>query len=144
MLEAIDQVAASTTAPAAETLEIVAGQGTLATDREAEGILPTDRAGAMLAIGRAAETLGEEEIGLDRGIFLAAAIEAVMHSEEVGVDLTDRELVPTASAVQRAWVPAEEAAEEDSEAGEEVVAEAAEAGGDRQPRLQTRERRRSR
>jgi phosphohistidine phosphatase SixA len=127
MLEAIDQVAASTTVPAAETLEIVAGQGTLATDREAEGTLPTDQAGEMLAIGR-----GEEEIELDRGIFLAAAIEAGMHSEEVGVHLTDRKLVTSAIVVQRAWGPAEEA-EEDSGAEEEVVAEVAEAGGDRQP-----------
>ena len=131
MLEAIDQVAASTTVPAAETLQIVAGPGTLAIDREAEGTLLTDQAGAMLAIGRGEETLAEEEIGLDRGIFLAAAIEAVMRSAEVGVDLTGRELVPTAIAVQRAWGPVEEA-EEDSEAAE-VVAEAAEGGGDREP-----------
>jgi hypothetical protein len=89
-----------------------------------------DRAGEMLAIGR-----GAEEIELDRGIFLAAAIEAGMHSEGVGVDLTDRKLVTSAIVVQRAWAPAEEAeeAEEDSEAeAEEVVAEAEEAGGDRQ------------
>ena len=114
-MEAIDRVAASTTVPAAETLEIVAGQGTLVTDREAERILPTDQAGAMLATGRGEETWAEEEIGLERGIFLAAAIEAVMHSEEVGVDSTDRKLVTSAIAVQRAWGPAEEA-EEDSEA----------------------------
>jgi hypothetical protein len=61
-LEAIDQVAASTTVPVVETLEIAAGPGTLATDREAEGTLPTDQAGEMLAIGREEETLAEEEI----------------------------------------------------------------------------------
>jgi len=90
----------------------------------AEGTLATAQAEEMLAIGR-----GEEEIELDRGIFQAAAIEAGMHSEEVGVDLTDRKLVTSAIVVQRAWGPAEEA-EGDSEA-EEVVAEAEEAGGDR-------------
>jgi len=142
MLGAIDRVAASTTAravrttvPAAETSEIGAGQGTLATDREAEGTLPTDLAEAMSATSPAAETSAEEEIGLDRGTLLAVAIKAAMHSEEAGVDLTDRELVPIAIAALQAWAPAEEAAEEDSEEAEEEVvaeAEAAVAGGDRQ------------
>jgi len=130
MLGAIDRVAASTTVPAAETSVIAAGQGTLATDREAEGTLPTDLAEAMSATSRA-----EEEIGLDRGTLLAVAIKAAMHSEEAGVDLTDRELVPIAIAALQAWAPAEEAAEEDSEEAEEEVvaeAEAAVAGGDRQ------------
>ena len=117
-----------------ETLLIVLAVGTSAT-AQGEETLPRAQAEETLAI----DLERAVEIGLEAGIFLAGAIEAVMHSEEVGVDLTDRELVPTAIAVQRAWAPVEEAAEEDSEAEEgveaeeEVVAEAAVAGGDRQP-----------
>lgn len=109
----------------------------------AEGISATAQGEETLPRVQAEETLAIDleravEIVLEAGIF-PAAIGAVMHSEEVGVDLMDRERVATVIAVQRAWAPVEEAAEEDSgaeeeaEAEEEVVAEAAEAGGDRQP-----------
>jgi len=103
--------------------------------------------GVTLLIARAEGTLATgparaEAIALDPGIFPVGPIEGAMRSEEAGVDLTDRELVPTAIAAHRAWVlagalEAEEAeaevAEEGSEEEEEVVAEVAADGADKQP-----------
>jgi len=70
---------------------------------------------------------GVEVIALDPGIFQAGAIEGAMPSEAAGVDLTDRERVPTAIAAHRAWgLAAEDLA---AEAAEAVAAEVGAADG---------------
>lgn len=124
-------------AEVSETLAIVRAEGisataqveetTLATTAQAEEMLRTVRGAGTLEIGPP----GAEATELDLVIFPAGAIGGAMHSEEAGVDLTDRERAPTAIGVHQAWGPEvvaleAEAAEEEAE---EVAAEEAAADG---------------
>jgi hypothetical protein len=91
-------------------------------------MLRTVREEGMLETG----PLGAEATELDPGIFPAVAIGDGMPSEAAGVDLTDRERVPTAIAAHRAWglVVEDLGAEEPEEEAEEVAAEVAADGAD--------------